>query len=57
MRVDNTLYLSGAIGLDPKTNELVPGGIKEETHQALRNVGEVLKEAGISYNNGIFIGG
>uniref|UniRef100_A0A914D400 Uncharacterized protein n=1 Tax=Acrobeloides nanus TaxID=290746 RepID=A0A914D400_9BILA len=51
VRVDNTVYLSGAIGLDPKTNELVPGGVKEETHQALRNLGEVLKEAGISYGN------
>ena len=39
VRVDNTVYLSGSIGLDPKTNELVPGGVKEETHQALRNLG------------------
>ena len=31
--VDQTLYLSGSIGLDPTTANLVPGGIEPETEQ------------------------
>lgn len=30
-------------------------GIKEQTHQSLRNIGEVLKAAGADYNNGLII--
>lgn len=33
--VDNTLYVSGQIGFDPKTMEVVGGGIEAETSQAL----------------------
>jgi len=49
--IDNTMYLSGAIGMDPATNEVVPGGIGPETEQALKNIGGLLKVAGIDYNN------
>jgi len=31
--VDQTLYLSGCIGLDPTTANLVPGGIEPEAEQ------------------------
>uniref|UniRef100_A0A914DTT1 2-iminobutanoate/2-iminopropanoate deaminase n=1 Tax=Acrobeloides nanus TaxID=290746 RepID=A0A914DTT1_9BILA len=51
VRVNDTVYLAGVIGMDPSTNKLSPGGITAETHQALKNMGEVLKEAGISYEN------
>lgn len=49
--VDNTMYLSGAIGMDPVTNKVVPGGIGPETEQALKNIGGLLNVAGIDYNN------
>ncbi|XP_076439967.1 2-iminobutanoate/2-iminopropanoate deaminase-like [Babylonia areolata] len=48
---DNTMYMSGMIGFEPKSMEIVPGGAGPETDQALKNMGEVLKAAGISYNN------
>jgi len=44
-----TLYLSGQLGRDPATAALVPGGIEAETRQALVNLGEVLREAGMGY--------
>lgn len=45
--VGNTLYLSGQLGRDPKTANLVPGGIEAETRQALSNLREVLRAAGM----------
>ncbi|KAK0416820.1 hypothetical protein QR680_012702 [Steinernema hermaphroditum] len=49
--VNNTLYLSGAIGLNPKNGNMVEGGVEAETHQALRNLGGVLEAAGCTYKN------
>ncbi|KAL3868449.1 hypothetical protein ACJMK2_041256 [Sinanodonta woodiana] len=45
------MWLSGQIGLDPKTGNLVPGGTVPEANQALTNIGAVLEEAGITFNN------
>ncbi|KHJ80171.1 putative endoribonuclease L-PSP, partial [Oesophagostomum dentatum] len=50
VRVDNTIYVSGSLGLDPKTGELKEG-IKEQAHQSLKNIGEILKAAGVGYGN------
>ncbi|WP_069130337.1 RidA family protein [Rhodohalobacter halophilus] len=43
---NGVVYCSGQIALDPITNEVVQGGVKEQTHQVLKNLSEVLKEAG-----------
>jgi 2-iminobutanoate/2-iminopropanoate deaminase len=42
------VYASGQAGLDPKTGELVPGGIEAETRQVLTNLQHVLEAAGTS---------
>lgn len=42
VQVGNTFYLTGQIGLDHKTGELVEGGIMAETRQTLENIKEVL---------------
>lgn len=42
---------SGQIGLNPESGKLVEGGIKEQTKQVLDNLGAVLKEAGMDYDN------
>jgi 2-iminobutanoate/2-iminopropanoate deaminase len=47
----DTLYLSGQLGRDPVTATLVPGGIDAETRQALVNLGEVLRAAGMDFRN------
>ena len=49
--VGNTLYLSGNLGRDPVTAELVRGGIDAETRQALANMREVLKAAGMEFKD------
>jgi|SRR5262245_36687279 len=49
--VGNTLYLAGQLGRDPKSTELVPGGIEGQTRQALTNIREVLREAGMDFGD------
>jgi len=45
------VFASGQLGIDPKTGEIVQGGIQAETRQALKNLGAVLAEAGLSMEN------
>jgi 2-iminobutanoate/2-iminopropanoate deaminase len=49
LRAGDFLFLSGQIPLDPATGQLVPGGIVEQTHQVLKNLGAVLTAGGASY--------
>lgn len=42
------LYLTGQIGIDPKTGRLVSNDIREQTLQVLRNLEAVLIAAGSS---------
>ncbi|XP_038664531.1 2-iminobutanoate/2-iminopropanoate deaminase isoform X1 [Scyliorhinus canicula] len=49
--VDRTMYISGQLGLDPATGQLVTGGTTQEAKQALVNMGEILKAANCNYNN------
>ncbi len=45
------LYLSGQIAINPQTNELIEGGIEEETGQVMKNIQAVLKEAGYDFSH------
>lgn len=49
--VNNTLYCSGQIGINPKTNSVVEGGIIEETNQVIKNIEALLEEAGFTFND------
>ncbi|HPG95355.1 MAG TPA: Rid family detoxifying hydrolase [Dokdonella sp.] len=49
--VDHTLYLSGQIGIDPKTGKLAEGGIAGESRQAMQNIKELLAEQGHSMSD------
>ena len=44
--VGNLVYTSGQVALDPKTGQLVEGGVKEQTVRVLENLKAVLAEAG-----------
>jgi 2-iminobutanoate/2-iminopropanoate deaminase len=48
VRVGNTLYLSGNLGNVPGSNDLVTGGIREETRQTMENMKAVLEQFGSS---------
>lgn len=49
--IGNLVYTSGQIPLDPATGKLVPGGIVEQSHQAIKNLGSVLSAAGLGFEN------
>ncbi|XP_063341720.1 2-iminobutanoate/2-iminopropanoate deaminase [Pelmatolapia mariae] len=49
--VDRTMYISGQLGMDPASGQLVEGGVQAQTRQALVNMGEILKAAGCGYTN------
>ncbi len=49
--VDNTLYTSGQIAINPKTNELEIDEIKSETKLVMENLKAVLNAAGMDFSN------
>jgi len=49
--VGNTLYTSGQIAINPKTNELVLTDVKTETKQVMENLKAVLDAAGMTFEN------
>lgn len=49
--VGDTLYISGQVPVDPTVGKIVEGGIEAQTEQVLKNIGTILKEAGLDYAN------
>ncbi len=49
--VDNFIYTAGQIALDPETNQMIEGDIKQQTRMVFNNLREVLKAAGTDLNN------
>ena len=45
------LYASGQIPIDPATGNVEARGITAQAEQSMINVGEILKAAGVSYDN------
>ena len=45
------VFVSGQIPIDPETNEMVEGGIREQAERVMRNVQAVLEEAGSSLDS------
>ena len=43
------LFASGQIPIIPETGAIAEGDITVQAHQAIKNVGEILKEAGVDY--------
>lgn len=51
--VNNTLFSSGQIALDPATGEIVGSTIEEQAEQVMKNLGAILEAAGSSYEKTI----
>jgi peptide-methionine (R)-S-oxide reductase len=51
VRVGDMLFTSGQVALDPKTGELVPGGITEQTTRVCENLRAVLAKAGLDMSH------
>jgi len=46
VRLGEMLFVSGQLGVDPATRQLVAGGITEQTRQAIDNIDAILQAAG-----------
>ena len=51
VRVNNMIYMSGQLGVEPGDFKLVAGGIEKETHQIFKNMTALLKNNGSSLNS------
>lgn len=50
VRVGSTLYLSGQLGVDPESGQLVSGGVRAETRRIMENIRVTLRRHGSSMN-------
>ena len=48
VRLGDLVFVSGQLGVDPASRELIDGGIQEQTRQAIDNVATILAAAGSS---------
>ena len=51
--VGGLVYTSGQIAIDPAVGELVPGDVRAQTEQVMKNLGAVLAAAGSSYEQAV----
>ena len=48
VKTQSLVYTAGQIPIDPKTNEMIAGGVTEQAEQVIHNIKAVLEEAGSS---------
>lgn len=51
IEVNNMIFVSGQLPVDPATGDFPNGGIKEQTEQSFRNIQAILAEAGLTTDN------
>ncbi len=49
--IGDLVFVSGQIPLDPETMEVVEGDIAAQTEQVMKNLQEILSEAGLTFAN------
>ena len=45
------MFISGQVGMNPKTGKIVKDSISDETEQVMENLSSILNEASISFEN------
>jgi 2-iminobutanoate/2-iminopropanoate deaminase len=55
VRAGEFLFVTGQLGVDPKSGALVPGGATEQTQQIMRNLETVLRGAGTSLDRAVMV--
>jgi 2-iminobutanoate/2-iminopropanoate deaminase len=49
--VNDTLYISGQVCIDPSSGELKNKDVQEETHRVMQNLKAILQAAGMTFAN------
>jgi len=55
VRAGEYLFVTGQLGVDPRTNTLVAGGTVAQTHQVMRNLQAVLAGAGTTLGRAVMV--
>jgi 2-iminobutanoate/2-iminopropanoate deaminase len=45
------MYISGQVGMNPKTGKIIKDSISEETEQVMKNLSSILNEASITFEH------
>jgi 2-iminobutanoate/2-iminopropanoate deaminase len=53
IQLGNLLFVSGQIPIDPKTGNLVQGGIEAQTRQVMENLTAIVAAAGLSLSDAL----
>ena len=53
VKANGLIYVSGQIGLDPKTGEMVAGGIAEQTDRAMNNLKGIVEASGSKLSHAV----
>lgn len=51
VEINNTLYVSGQVPINPETGAVVEGGITEQATQVMKNIAAILDEAGYRFSD------
>jgi 2-iminobutanoate/2-iminopropanoate deaminase len=51
VRVGSMMFCAGQIPLDPKSGQIVSGGVEAQTKRVMENIGAVLKAEGLTYDH------
>lgn len=51
VRTGENLFISGQIAIDPSTNELIQGSVKDEAHRVMQNLKAILDEAKLTFEH------
>ena len=53
VKAGDFLFISGQVAIDPATNELINGSIKDETHRVMKNLEAILHEAYLTFQHAV----
>ena len=51
VRTGELLFISGQVAIDPSTNDLIKGTVKDEAHQVMKNLKAILDEAKLTFEH------
>ena len=51
VKTGELLFISGQVAIDPSTNDLIKGSVKDEAHQVMKNLKAILDEAKLTFEH------
>ncbi len=51
IQVGDLLFVSGQVAIQKSSGNIITGNIQDETHQVMKNLGEILKAASLNFSN------